>query len=70
MESPAGLLVFLEYGRVLDVIVNPFQIGLGAGGKRQHKQEKGKGLFHGRQTQNLLKYTHSVLVLQTKSPVM
>ena len=47
MESPAGLLVLLEHGGVLDVTVNPFQIGLGAGGKRQRQQAEGKGLFHG-----------------------
>ena len=47
MESPAGLLVFLEHGRVLDVIGKPVQIGLGADGKRQRQQAEGKGLFHG-----------------------
>ena len=47
MESPAGLLILLEHGRVLNVIGKPVQIGLGAGGKRQRQQAEGKGLFHG-----------------------
>ena len=49
MECPAGLLVFLENGSVLNVIGKPVQIGLGAGGqgKRKRKKAEGKGLFHG-----------------------
>ena len=68
MERPSGLLVLLEDGRILDVIGNPVQIRLGAGRQRQRKQAEGQGLSHGRYTHNLLKYTYSVLVLQTKSP--